>query len=146
MATRLSNFLKEASPLRPLVARLERLEKLQRFYNEITPPTLAKASRVGSLEGNTLVVIASNGTVASGLKQRLGGLLARIQTREPQITAIRIEVQLETPVGSSKEKQRLTLSAQAAGSLNALAAKLPSSPLKNALERLASRAKTSTKQ
>jgi hypothetical protein len=136
LATRLSQFLKEAPSLKPLVGRLERIGQLQRIYNETVPPVLARASRVGSIEGTTLIIIAFSGTVAAGLKQRLPSLLLQMQATEPQVTAIRVDVQLESTNVNRSKKQRLTLSSVALQSLASLQATLPDSALKTALQRL----------
>ena len=136
MTTRLSQFLKEAPSLKPLVGRLEHIGQLQRIYNETVPQVLARASRIGSLEGSTLIIIAFSGTVAAGLKQRLPSLLLQMQATEAQITAIRVDVQLELTSVNSAKKQRLTLSSVALQSLNSLQAALPNSALKTALQRL----------
>ena len=136
MATKLSQFLKEAPSLQPLVGRLERIGQLQRIYNETVPSVLARASRIGSIEGTTLIIIAFSGTVAAGLKQRLPSLLLEMQATEPQVTAIRVDVQLEVTNVNSSKKQRLTLSSVAFQSLASLQATLPNSALKTALQRL----------
>jgi hypothetical protein len=136
LATRLSQFLKEAPSLKPLVGRLEQIGQLQRIYDETVPPVLARASRVGSIEGTTLIIIAFSGTVAAGLKQRLPSLLLQMQATEPQVTAIRVDVQLESTNVNRSKKQRLTLSSVALQSLASLQATLPDSALKTALQRL----------
>jgi hypothetical protein len=136
LITRLSQFLKEAPSLKPLVGRLEHIGQLQRIYNETVPPVLARASRIGSIEGTTLIIIAFSGTVAAGLKQRLPSLLLQMQATEAQITAIRVDVQLELTSVNSAKKQRLTLSSAALQSLTSLQAALPNSALKTALQRL----------
>jgi hypothetical protein len=136
LATRLSQFLKEAPGLKPLVGRLERIGQLQRIYNETVPPVLARASRIGSIEGTTLIIIAFSGTVAAGLKQRLPSLLLQMQATEPQVTAIRVDVQPEPTSVNNSKKHGLTLSSVARQSLNSLQATLPDSALKTALQRL----------
>jgi hypothetical protein len=139
VTTRLSQFLIEAPTLKPLVGRLKRIGELQRIYSETAPPALARSSRVGGLDGNTAIVIAYNGTVAAGLRQRLPGLLARMRAVEPEVTAIRVDVQLDSTSGSVIQKQSLTLSDAALKSISSLQESLPASPLKAALGRLARR-------
>jgi hypothetical protein len=139
VATKLSQFLKEAPSLKPLVGRLERISELQRIYNETAPSALARASRVGGIEGNTAIIIASSGTVAAGLRQRLPSLLVQIQAIEREITAIRVDVQVDLTSGNNIKKQPLTLPSRASESLLALHAKLPDSRLKTAIGHLAGR-------
>jgi len=129
LATRLSQFLKEAPSLRPFVGRLERIGQLQRIYNKTVPPVLAQTSRVGSIEGTTLIIIAFSGTVAAGLKQRLPSLLLQMQANEPQVTAIRVDVQLELTSVNRPKKPGLILSSVALHSLATLHAALPDSAL-----------------
>jgi len=137
MATKLSQFLKEAPSLKPLVGRLERISELQRIYSETAPSALARASRVGGIEGNTAIIIAFSGTVAAGLRQRLPSLLIQMQAIEREITAIRVDVQVDLTGGNNPKKQPLKLPSRASESLLALHAKLPDSGLKTAIGHLA---------
>ena len=138
MADKLSIYLHDAPGLKTLAQRLNRIQELQHLYLSIVPAHVARASRIGDVTDNTVVIIATNGVAATGLKQRLPSLLARIQEWSSHIDAVRVEVQVEnsaTPAG-----RRHPLSAAGASSLGQLAASLPSSPLQQAVDRLAMRA------
>ncbi|MES2355779.1 MAG: DciA family protein [Pseudomonadota bacterium] len=146
MATKLSTFIEEVSALKLLEAPLKRIRELHRIYSAVAPPALLKVSRVGYLNDNSLVLIVSNGTAGASLRQQLPTLLANIQALEPQITAIKIEVQVgnlyTSPRGNTEGKER-RLSPAGAKNLTQLANELPDdSPLQQAVKRLAGRVKS----
>ena len=147
MATILSKFLNEAPSLRPLREQLQRIRELHQVYSDAVPGSFSRASRVGYLDGTTLIIIAFNGATAASLKQRLPSLLARIQQRQPQVTGLRVEVQVEqVDAFPSKKPVPRQLSAANAGQLTRLADGMNPSPLKQALTRLAGQAESNQNQ
>ena len=140
---RLSKLLGENADLLPLARRLERIKRLQRRYRALAPGPLAEASRVGAIDGTTVVIFATSGSVAAALRQiaprLLEGLraMARKSSKHPEdqeLNAIRIEVQVKDvtprrPVPARSDLPREQLAKVAQG--------LEDSPLKEALERLA---------
>jgi|GEM_PF-516064 len=147
MATKLSTLMQEVPALRRLSAPLKRLQKLHDVYSDAVPNSLSKGSRVGYLDGATLVVIAHNGTIAANLRQRLPTLLSCVQSHISEVTGIRIEVQVGnfyTSAPNNRNAKR-SMSSSGARSLDGLADVLPDSPLRQALKRLASRAEASDK-
>ena len=140
MATRLSTLLNEAPSLRALGDQLKRIGELHQVYSDAVPGSLLKASRVGYLDDTTLIIIAFNGATAASLKQRLPSLLARIRQRQPQVTGLSIEVQVEEiDTFPTKKGLQRHLSAGSSSHLNRFADGLEASPLKQALTRLAGR-------
>ncbi|MGE5028253.1 MAG: DciA family protein, partial [Betaproteobacteria bacterium] len=126
------SFLIAAPNLQPLLQEANKLLSLQNAWSEITPSPLAKASRVRTVRGQTLVVSASNGAIAAKLRQLAPSLLAKIRERGVEVTAIRVDVQVEAPPPSRKPKD-LALSRSALASLANLEQNLAASPLKDAL-------------
>jgi hypothetical protein len=132
------SFLNAAPNLQSLLQEAKKLMALQNAWYEIAPRPLAIASKVGAAHGQTLVVYASNGAVAAKLRQLAPSLLAKIQERGIEVTAIRVDVQVEAPPPARQQKD-LELSRNALNSLAELEQNLAASPLKNALQRLIQR-------
>ena len=116
--------------------RVRRIAALQRTYLEAAPGEVARASRVGAETQGTLVILADNGAVAARLRQSTPRLLAAIRQRWPEVTSIRIEVQV---VRNSKVKNRQIRRIGTTGlkDLQHFAGSLPdSSPLRAAISKL----------
>jgi hypothetical protein len=140
MATKLSTLLNEASALKPLSEQLKRLEGLHQVFSDAVPGSLLTTSRVGYLDGNTLIIIAFSGTTAASLRQSLPTIEAKIQQRCPEITGLRVVVQLQKshPDAGATRPGRV-LSASAVSHVENCARYLEPSPLKQALTKLATR-------
>jgi hypothetical protein len=118
---------------------LERLTELQRCYVGSVPSELAKASRVGDLEGNVLIIMAFNGPVAAKIKMLLPSVLEQIQLNFQQVTGIRVVLQANMSHSFTKPNKGVTPSSQALQSLGELEKSLQSSPVKTALQNLLKR-------
>ncbi len=138
---KLSHYLSDAPGLRALAVRLEHIRDIQRLYRSITPGYLSNSSRIGDVNDNTIFIIAFNGTAAARLKQQLPSLLARIQEHEPEISAVRVEVQIEKLYTAPQQEAGRNLSSAAVSSLQQLAHDLRESPLQRAICFLAARGK-----
>ena len=132
------SFLSAAPNLQTLLQHAQELLALQSAWNEIAPKQLAAASRTGAVRGRMLIVYASNGAVAAKLRQLAPSLLAKIQKRGFEVTAIRVDVQVETPHPDKKQKD-LAINRNALNNLAQLERSLADSPLKNALQTLIQR-------
>jgi hypothetical protein len=116
--------------------RVKRTAALQRAYLEAAPGEVTRSSRVGAETQGTLVLLADNGAVAARLRQLTPRLLAVIRRRWPEVTSIRIEVQV---VRNSKVKNRQIRRIGTTGlnDLQHFAGSLPdSSPLRAAISKL----------
>lgn len=129
------SFLSAAPNLQTLMQEAKKLLALQNAWDEIAPKPLTTASKVGAVHGQTLIVYASNGAVAAKLRQLAPSLLAKFQERAVEVTAIRVDVQVEAPPPARKQKD-LALSRNALNNLEELERSLATSPLKNALQTL----------
>jgi hypothetical protein len=143
-----SRLLDENAELKPLTAQLARIRRLQRRYRSLAPAELAEVSRVCAIDGTTVVICVSNGTVASVLRHLSPRLLeglreaARKSSKHPrdqELTSIRIEVQVNVASAPAPVKPR---SPWPSGKLSEVAKKLADSPLKKTLEEIEARDQT----
>jgi len=135
---RLNALFKENAGIQALASQVNQLASLQKIWSEIAPPALQLHSRVGGITQRRITVFADNGAVAAKLKLLAPTLLKNLQIKGVEVTSIRVEVQVKSVPKRPKKAPR-DLSESAAGSLSSLAGKLPESPLRTALERLASK-------
>ena len=156
MATEpLARLLRDNPDLVPVRDRLEQVRRLQGRYRSVVPGELASTSRVCAVDGTTVVVRADNAPVAAALRALAPRLLAGLNSpadpdknplkikRDQELTALRVEVQVEAPPPSRRPRARGELPAY---KLAGVAAGLSDSPLKEALERIVrTQAKTSTR-
>lgn len=139
MPARKVGFYFDATPaMQSLVKQALRLIEMQQVFTEIAPKPLAQSGRVGRFTHSSLLLFADNGAVAAKLKQLTPSLLVKFQKRGYEVTAIRVEVQ--PPPHLAPQHKKIRLSGKAAGHLQELAARLPTSPLRAALEGLLLRA------
>ena len=133
------HFLATDPGLSRLTAQALRLLACQRTLRSLLPPALAAQCHVGLWQDGRLVLHVPSGTHAAQLKQRLTTLTTQLQQRGVEVTAISIRVQPGDFSGEKPRKAASRLSPGGSRALQELAGTLPDSPLKQALERLASR-------
>jgi hypothetical protein len=136
---RLNTLFGAAPELRTLTARAGEILALQKIWEAVTPPPLNHHSHVGPVHHGQLTVYTSSGAIAAKLKMLQGGLVGKLQAQGVEVTSIRVEVQVESKPRAPARIQRRP-SANAARSLLDLAEKLPDTPLRKALQRLAKKA------
>ena len=156
MATEpLSRLLRNSPDLAPVRDRLEQVKRLQGRYRSVVPVALASSSRVCAVDGTTVVVRADNAPVAAALRALAPRLLAGLNEtaqpeknslkikRDQELTALRVEVQVEAPPLPRKVRAREPLPVER---LAEVAAHLADSPLQESLERIvAGQRKSSTR-
>jgi len=141
MAESISKLLGDSTELRPLSERLELIKRLQKRYRTLVPEGFAAASRVCAIDGTTVVICAASGPVAAALRHLAPRLLEGLrssrrnskQQRDQELTAIRIEVQVDVPAPKRPVKARGAMPRER---LAGLADKMGDSPLKETLERI----------
>ena len=138
MPHRLKAFLASNLELRQLSSKAEQLTTLQRHYEAISPPSLARSSQVYRLDQQTVVIAANNGAVAAKLRQMTSELISLFQARGCEVTGIQIKVQGSAPPSVVASEPRI-LGKAAQDALRKLDDDLPDSPLKTALRRLRKR-------
>jgi hypothetical protein len=144
MATEsIARLLGTNAELRPLAERLDHIKRLQKRYRTLIPGELSQVSRVCAIDGTTVVICATSGTVAAALRhvapRLLEGLRGNVRkstksSEDQELTGIRVEVQIEV------KPPRRVVTARAPmpqDKLAKLAEQLSDSPLKEALARIA---------
>ena len=141
----IARLLGDNAELRPLSERLQLIKRLQKRYRTLAPEELAQASRVCAIEGTTVVICAASGPVAAALRhlapRLLAGLTQSRHTKHPrdqELTSIRVEVQVATPVIWRPVRARGEMPRER---LAEAAEKMADSPLKETLKRIAAQPK-----
>lgn len=138
MTKRLSSYFGISQDLRRLSVQAERLLALQRHYERLAPPPLARASRVIAARQQVLFISADNGAVAAKLRQIAPQLAELFRNAECEVTRIQVKVQVAAPPARPASTP-IRLSVAGRERLSELAGELPDSPLKSVLHRLAAR-------
>lgn len=137
---KIGDVIARSGGLEALARHARRLSDLQMLLIEATPSELAAATRVTDLKAGTLVVLADNPAVAAKLRQLAPRLLKHVQKQQPQITGIRVGVQVKThKINAEHEVTKRPLPPEAIKDLGELAEALPPSSLKSALAQLLAR-------
>lgn len=137
---KIGDVIARSGGLEALARHARRLSDLQLLLLEATPSELAAATRVTDLKAGTLVVLADNPAVAAKLRQLAPRLLKHVQKQQPQITGIRVGVQVKThKINAEHEVTKRPLPPEAIKDLGELAEALPPSSLKSALAQLLAR-------
>ena len=142
MADPIAKLLGDSAELRPLAERLAFIKRLDRRYRTLVPESLARASRVCAMDGTTVVVCAASGAVAAHLRHLTPRLLEGLRgvrrhpksSRDQELTAVRIEVQVTVPERKRPVVARAPLPKD---KLKAVAERLSDSPLKDTLDQMA---------
>jgi hypothetical protein len=133
----IGSLLGATDELKTLTAGTRRLRELQTLYVGSAPRDLGRSSRVRNLRGGTLLISADNAAVATKLRHLAPTLLAAIRKSEPQITGLKIEVQVSgAPQERVPQSKKSPLSADAIQEFDALSKRVPDGNLKSALARL----------
>lgn len=136
VSLRFNSYLDASPELHRLADKAEQQRTLQRHYEEVAPPSLARASHVVQLERNILLLAADNGAVAAKLRQLAPELARLFNDKGHEVTGIQVRVQVTLPP-IKRSAPPVSLSTTGQQALDELAGKLPDSPLKAALQRLA---------
>lgn len=102
---------------------------------------MARMCTVANLRDGVVIVHAANNATAAKMRLILPRLLAAFQANRTDVNGVRIELQFpRTPTNGAGRAPLRVLSGAAGEQLDACAAQLPDSPLKQALRKLAARA------
>lgn len=137
-ARKIDFYLNASNGLRALSGSARRLTELQRVLEGTAPKQLTQACCVKQLRAGNLVLLAGNAAVAAKLRQLAARLLATYKKLGTEVTSIRIEVQVSELPRKTHVKSR-SLSAESVANICALTAKLDDTPLRAALNKLATR-------
>ena len=134
---KIGKLLAEAEELKAVSARTRRLRELQKLYCESAPGELAKASRVKGYREGILFIAAENAATAAKLRQMAPTLLTRINKSEPEVTGVRIAVQVHGREKNVRARsQKTALTTDALKKFDALAKRVGDDDLRSALTRL----------
>jgi hypothetical protein len=146
-AQKIGDVIARSGDLKALARHARRLSDLQQLYVEATPSHLAAASQVVDLKAGTLVVLADNPAVAAKLRQLAPRVLKHLKNQQPEITGIRVGVQVKMhKIKAEHDVTRPPLPPEAIQDLGGLAKALPPSPLKTALLRMVARRRPAEKR
>lgn len=136
---RLKSLLGNNPELKPLALQLDQLAQLQKKWAAIAPAPFDQLCRTGLLQNGLLMIYTNSSAIAAKLKLLAPSLLKKLQNEGVKVTSIRVQVQVESkPRAPAARRQHI--SQIAARNLLELAEKLPDSPLRSALKKLADRA------
>jgi hypothetical protein len=137
---KIGDVIANSGNLKTLAQHARRLEELQHLLFEAVPPALAAASRVSNLQSGLLVISADNAAVAAKLRQLAPRLLSHLGKAQFQVTGIRVDVQVKAhKIKAEDDVTRQALPPDAIQKFSTLAERLPPSPLKSAVLKLARR-------
>ena len=135
---RLNALFTNDAGLMALYDHADSLTVMQKVWAEVCPDSLKPLTRSGALNQGTLTVYTDHGAVGAKIKLLLPGLLAKLQKRGIEVTAIRVQVQVKSEPRKKPKIQR-KISAESASRLASLANELEGSELGEALARLSRR-------
>ena len=132
----IGSLIASLDDLKAIHVRATRHAQLQRVYRAAVPEELARRSRVIDERSGTLVIGADTSGVAAKLRQLVPRIAFDIVKCCPEVTAIRVEVQVADGPSPQAPRSRPHIAAQALQSFAQLRDALPPSPLREALSRL----------
>src|SRR5689334_22241864 len=141
----IGSVLRSLGDLEASLMHVKRLAALERLYAASVPRESAGRSRVAYEREGTLVVTADNSAVAAKLRHLAPRIVVEIVKSVPEVTGIRVEVQVTQPPAIGREPS-VEIGPKGLANLRELRDSLPSSPLKAALNRLVSRRETLNRQ
>ena len=131
-------YLDSAVGIAGLLPQAERLIELRRIYSKLVPQQLLRSSSIGNYKQQKVVIFAENNAIAAKLRLLSPRLVNDFSKSGAEVTGIRIEVQPRQSTQQQEAKPKLARLSQAgAECLEALAARLPDSDLKQAVRLMA---------
>jgi len=133
-------FLDRSEDIGALMPKARQLVELSGLVARLLPEPLTRCCYVANMRQGRLVLFAENSVVAARLKLLAPSLCNQLSEAGQQVNSIAIEVQPPVQAARTQVTARPAISARAAQMLSGLSDRLPDSPLKSALRRLAGRA------
>ena len=137
----IGKLIARADELKALSVRARRARELHALYLRCAPPELGASSRVKALRNGTLVVAATNAATAAKLKQLAPTVIAAIRKSEPEVIALKVEMDVTGRYERRVAPAKKPLGDKALEQFDALAKSMPESGLKAAVTRLVRRHK-----
>ncbi|MBP9803726.1 MAG: DUF721 domain-containing protein [Candidatus Accumulibacter sp.] len=139
MSDSLQTYLEAAEGAGKVLAHARLLVRLAAVYQEIVPSHLGQASSVANYKSRVVVIHASNGAVATKLRQMAPTLLATFTQRGFECSGVQVRVHARLDPEAARVPAQKPLSVRTTQELAALSDSLPLSPLRTALENLLAR-------
>ena len=136
MPNTLEDFLDAADGAGNVLAHARLLLRLANLYREIAPAHLRQASTIANYTSGIIVIHATNGAVATKLRQLATTLADGFSKRGVECSGVQVKVQATEITTQSKSSTLKPLSGQTSRSLEALRDSLPDSDLRHAVETL----------
>ncbi len=130
-------YLDSAVGIAGLLPQAERLIELRRIYSKLVPQQLLRSSSIGNYKQQKVVIFAENNAIAAKLRLLSPRLVNDFSKSGAEVTGIRIEVQPRQATQQEAKPKLAKLSQAGAECLEALAARLPDSQLKQAVRLMA---------
>ncbi len=130
-------YLDSAVGIAGLLPQAERLIELRRIYSKLVPQQLLRSSSIGNYKQQKVVIFAENSAIAAKLRLLSPRLVSDFSKSGVEVTGIRIEVQPRQAAQPEAKPKLARLSQAGAECLEALAARLPDSQLKQAVRLMA---------
>jgi hypothetical protein len=130
-------YLDSAAGIAGLLPQAERLIELRRIYAKLVPQQLLRSSSIGNYKQQNVVIFAENNAIAAKLRLLSPRLVNDFSKNGVEVTGIRIEVQPRQAAEQEAQPKLARLSQAGAECLEALAARLPDSQLKQAVRLMA---------
>lgn len=139
MRNSLEDYLDSADGAASVLAHARLLMKLAGFYETIAPLHLRQGSSLANYKSGKVVIHASNGALATKLRQMAPTLAEEFSKRGVECSGVEVKVQAREIPRQSITSTQKPLSAKTGRELAGLAESLPESSLRNALQTLLAR-------
>jgi hypothetical protein len=137
---RISSIYNKSSQLSKLSQRAQQLEHLNSILKQVMPPQFADHCHLANVNEHTLVIHTDNASYASLLRFQAPILCSTLSKHLPQIVnKLDVRVRPKNTSSLNSKPPSLSLSDDAATSLQQTADSLEEGPLKEALKRLSQR-------
>jgi hypothetical protein len=133
-------YFARADGLKPLISKVERLTELRRTVASLLPENMSRSCSVANFQDGIVVIFAENSAIAAKLSLLAPSLRDKLVQAGKEATAVIVQVQPPPPRAAARVKNAV-LSAAAAQTVAECSRQLPDSPLKTALDALASKAR-----
>ena len=139
MPNTLEDFLESADGAGKVLAHARLLLRLTHLYAEIAPAHLRQASTIAHYKSGIIVIHATNGAVATKLRQLAPTLADGFRQRGVECSDVQVKAQATGTPTQSRSSMPKPLSAHTSRSLEGLRDSLPDSDLRHAVETLIKR-------
>lgn len=136
MVVSLQNYLEAADGAGKILAHARLLGELAGVYQQIAPPHLGQASTLANYKSGIVLIHATNGAVATKLRQMAPTLVDELLRRGIECRGVQVKVQARVQRQPVRVPTQKPLSVRTGQDLTALRDSLPNSPLRGALDRL----------